>query len=77
MYRPEILVECLTPDFRGDLTAVRHLANSGLDVFAHNIETVASLQVSSMLWHSTVYSFLACMRLHCLARSGLDVFYTT
>lgn len=45
--RPEILVECLTPDFRGDLTAVQHLARSGLDVFAHNIETVAGLQVST------------------------------
>ncbi|DBA80274.1 TPA: Lipoyl synthase, chloroplastic [Trebouxia sp. C0005] len=42
--KPEILVECLTPDFRGDMTAVRHLAQSGLDVFAHNIETVAGLQ---------------------------------
>jgi lipoic acid synthetase len=42
--RPDILVECLTPDFRGDLEAVRHLAASGLDVFAHNIETVDRLQ---------------------------------
>lgn len=24
--KPGILVECLTPDFRGDLEAVRHLA---------------------------------------------------
>ena len=40
-----MLVECLTPDFRGDLDAVRHLASSGLDVFAHNIETVERLQV--------------------------------
>ena len=39
-----ILVETLTPDFRGDLDAVRHLAGSGLDVFAHNVETVARLQ---------------------------------
>ena len=39
------MVECLTPDFRGDLAAVRHLAASGLDVFAHNIETVDRLQV--------------------------------
>lgn len=38
-------VECLTPDFRGDLDAVRHLARSGLDVFAHNVETVERLQV--------------------------------
>lgn len=43
--RPEILVECLTPDFQGDMNAVRNLAQSGLDVFAHNIETVAGLQV--------------------------------
>jgi lipoic acid synthetase len=42
--RPELLVECLTPDFRGDLAAVRALASSGLDVFAHNLETVARLQ---------------------------------
>jgi len=43
--RPDIVVECLTPDFRGDMTAVRHLASSGLDVFAHNIETVHRLQI--------------------------------
>ncbi len=43
--RPDILVECLTPDFRGDLAAVRHLAASGLDVYAHNVETVDRLQV--------------------------------
>lgn len=42
--RPDILVECLTPDFQGDLEAVRMLAGSGLDVFAHNIETVPRLQ---------------------------------
>jgi lipoic acid synthetase len=42
--RPDILVECLTPDFRGDLAAARHLAASGLDVFAHNLETVDRLQ---------------------------------
>ena len=43
--RPEIRCECLTPDFRGDLAAVRHLASSGLDVYAHNLETVDRLQV--------------------------------
>ena len=42
--RPQTLVECLTPDFRGDLAAVRHLASSGLDVYAHNVETVQRLQ---------------------------------
>lgn len=42
--KPKILVECLTPDFRGDMAAVQHLASSGLDVFAHNVETVERLQ---------------------------------
>ncbi|KAK9822733.1 hypothetical protein WJX74_001383 [Apatococcus lobatus] len=42
--RPDMLVECLTPDFRGDLAAVHHLASSGLDVYAHNIETIDRLQ---------------------------------
>ena len=37
--RPDILVECLTPDFQGNVDHVRHLARSGLDVYAHNIET--------------------------------------
>ena len=42
--KPEILAECLTPDFNGDQAAVAHLANCGLDVFAHNVETVRRLQ---------------------------------
>lgn len=42
--KPEILVECLTPDFKGDEVAVKKVATSGLDVFAHNIETVRRLQ---------------------------------
>ncbi|XP_076150819.1 lipoyl synthase, mitochondrial [Alosa pseudoharengus] len=41
---PSMLVECLTPDFRGDLSAVEKLALSGLDVYAHNVETVRELQ---------------------------------
>jgi lipoic acid synthetase len=39
-----ILVEALTPDFRGDLSLVEKVATSGLDVYAHNIETVERLQ---------------------------------
>ncbi|KAM4603749.1 lipoyl synthase, mitochondrial [Polymixia lowei] len=41
---PQILVECLTPDFRGDMAAVEKIALSGLDVYAHNVETVRELQ---------------------------------
>jgi len=38
-----LLVECLSPDFAGDTEAVAQVAKSGLDVFAHNIETVERL----------------------------------
>jgi len=41
---PEILVECLVSDFQGDEKAVERLATSGLDVYAHNVETVERLQ---------------------------------
>ena len=41
--KPEMMVECLSPDFAGDLECVDRVANSGLDVFAHNIETVERL----------------------------------
>ena len=42
--KPSLLVECLTPDFRGDMSGVETVAEAGLDVYAHNMETVASLQ---------------------------------
>lgn len=38
---PNILVEALTPDFANKGAAAVHaVASSGLDVFAHNVETV-------------------------------------
>lgn len=40
---PQILVEVLSGDFRGDYEMVKILAKSGLDVYAHNIETVEEL----------------------------------
>ncbi|CAD0198596.1 unnamed protein product [Chrysodeixis includens] len=39
----EILVECLVPDFRGNRDSIEAIATCGLDVFAHNIETVERL----------------------------------
>jgi lipoyl synthase len=41
---PSLYVECLTPDFRGDEKCIERIALSGLDVFAHNVETVERLQ---------------------------------
>ena len=41
---PRILVECLTPDFRGEGAVIDEVARCGIDVFAHNVETVERLQ---------------------------------
>ncbi|KAI5286731.1 hypothetical protein KEM54_006552 [Ascosphaera aggregata] len=38
-----IIVECLTGDYGGDLDMVALVARSGLDVYAHNVETVEAL----------------------------------
>ncbi len=40
---PGLLVEALTPDFRGDLDAVRTVGRAGPDVFGNNVETVRRL----------------------------------
>ncbi len=40
---PDLLVEVLTPDFRGDAEAVRTVGRAGPDVFANNVETVRRL----------------------------------
>ncbi|EXB62277.1 Lipoyl synthase [Morus notabilis] len=44
--KPNMLIEALVPDFRGDSGCVEKVASSGLDVLAHNIETVEELQSS-------------------------------
>ncbi|KAI1212747.1 Lipoate synthase [Annulohypoxylon truncatum] len=41
--KPSLLVEALTGDFLGDLDMVKVVADSGLDVYAHNMETVEGL----------------------------------
>jgi lipoyl synthase len=41
--KPQLLVEALTGDFAGNLDMVRKVAQSGLDVYAHNVETVENL----------------------------------
>ncbi|KAL7484767.1 hypothetical protein ACHAW6_010391 [Cyclotella cf. meneghiniana] len=42
--KSDLLVECLVSDFQGDPNSVATLATSGLDVYAHNVETVERLQ---------------------------------
>ena len=41
--KPELLVEALTPDFQGQKELIKAVATSGLDVYAHNMETVERL----------------------------------
>ncbi|KAH7333125.1 Lipoic acid synthetase-like protein [Rhexocercosporidium sp. MPI-PUGE-AT-0058] len=41
--KPDMLVEALTGDYAGDLDMVAMVARSGLDVYAHNMETVEEL----------------------------------
>lgn len=40
---PSTAVEALTPDFAGNLAAVRTVVESGVEVYAHNLETVRRL----------------------------------
>jgi len=40
----KLRVECLVSDYAGDLDAVATVVKSGLDVYAHNMETVRRLQ---------------------------------
>jgi lipoic acid synthetase len=42
-HNPGTAVEALTPDFQGNLAAVEEVVDSGLQVFAQNIETVRRL----------------------------------
>lgn len=41
--KPDLLVEALTPDFQGNEELIHAVATSGLDVYAHNMETVERL----------------------------------
>lgn len=42
--RPDLLVEVLTPDFKGNEAFIKKIVDSKPDVFAHNVETVERLQ---------------------------------
>jgi len=41
---PGMLIEVLTPDFAGNLVAIKTIVDAKPDVYAHNIETVRRLQ---------------------------------
>lgn len=66
---PHILVECLTPDFRGNKDLIQIVANSGLDVFAHNIETVERLQRRVRDYRANYHQSLEVLRIAKEARN--------
>lgn len=59
---PDTRVETLTPDFAGDGAAVDAVLASGLDVFAHNLETVRRLTRSVRDPRATYDQSLAVLR---------------
>ncbi len=42
--RPDMLIEVLTPDWRGDDKCIEAMSHSKADVLAHNVETIERLQ---------------------------------
>ena len=59
---PDLKVEVLAPDFQGNPQALNTLLNSGLHVFAHNVETVERLQASVRDRRATYAQSLSVLR---------------
>ena len=71
---PTLVLEVLTGDFAGDLTAVDHVLDAGPDVFAHNLETVPRLarEVRVQASFPRSYAVLAhAVRRGALSKTGL------
>lgn len=69
--KPELLVEVLSPDFSGSQEGVARVAGSGLDVFAHNIETVERLTSGVRDPRAKYRQTLEVLRLAKVAQPGL------
>ena len=79
-----LLVEALVPDFQGDTAAVTAVAQSGLDVYAHNVETVWALAPGVLsnwhpslprlhwMWHETTAFSCQCIHIEWHADEGSD-----
>ena len=59
---PDIIVEVLMPDFRGDREAIEAIVKSQPQVVGHNIETVERLSPSVRDWRATYQQSLAVLR---------------
>lgn len=69
--KPSMLVEVLSSDFAGDEASVDIVARSGLDVFAHNVETVEELQRVVRDPRANFAQSLAVLRRAKVAKPGL------
>ena len=61
--RPDLIVEVLTPDFRGDNRCITQIIDARPDVFAHNVETVERLTKRSSRPTSRLYPILKSSRI--------------
>jgi len=68
---PSMLVECLTGDYAGDLDMVKLVATSGLDVYAHNVETVEALTPQVRDRRATFRQSLSVLKAAKAAKEGL------
>ena len=68
---PTTLVECLTGDYAGDLDMVQLVAQSGLDVYAHNVETVEALTPNVRDRRATFRQSLSVLKAAKAAHEGL------
>ncbi|KAF1983874.1 Lipoic acid synthetase-like protein [Aulographum hederae CBS 113979] len=68
---PTMLVEALTGDYAGDLEMAKLVAQSGLDVYAHNVETVEALTPQVRDRRATFRQSLAVLKAAKEAKEGL------
>lgn len=75
--KPELLVEALTPDFQGQTKLIETVATSGLDVYAHNMETVERLtpmvrdRRAKYRQSLDVLSFVKSLKVGCLTKTSI------
>ncbi|KXS17629.1 Lipoate synthase [Gonapodya prolifera JEL478] len=74
---PSLLVECLVGDMRGHAPHIHRVATSGLDVFAHNLETVRRLTPSVRDRRATFEQSLSVLREAKVATEGKVVTKTS
>lgn len=75
---PGTKMEVLTSDFQGKLSSIKTVVDAGPDVFAHNVETVPSLQKiirSNSSWEVSIHVLKTVKKIlpHMRTKTGLQV----